>query len=206
MRGYRGWQTARVFAAQAFATLFAVEVCLITSGCSGTDATPASPAELQQLKAAAAASPPLQPGEKIHVIVYEESSLSGDYQIDASGFVALPLAGTIKAAGLTPSQLEEKLATAYSSQYLKNPKVTVEVVTFTPFYILGEVKSPGSFPYISGLNIRSALAIAGGTTYRANLSYVLIQHAGESDMHQYSLDWSIPILPGDIIEVPRRYI
>jgi polysaccharide export outer membrane protein len=192
--------------AQAFAALLLFGVCPMLSGCGGTDATPVTAAELQRLKAEATAPPPLQPGERIHIIVYGESSLSADYEIDPSGFVAFPLAGSIKVAGLTPHQLEEKLATAYGSKYLKSPKVTAEVVTFRPFYILGEVKNPGSYPYIGGLNILSAFALAGGRTYRANRSYVLIQHAGESDMHEYKLDWSIPILPGDIIEVPRRYI
>lgn len=207
VRVYRGWQTARIFAAPRFAMLFALGVCLMLSGCGGTEATPVSAAELQRLKAEAAASPPLQPGERIHIIVYGEASLSGDYEIDPSGYVAIPLAGTIKAAGLTPHQLEEQLAAAYrTSKYLTNPKITVEVVAFRPFYILGEIKNPGSYPYVGGLNILSAFAIAGGRTYRANRSYVLIQHAGESSMHRYDLDWSIPILPGDIIEVPQRYI
>lgn len=187
--------------------LFALGVCLVISGCQGTDAPPVSAAELRQLETEAKTAPPLQPGEKIHVIVYGESSLSGDYEIDPSGFVAIPLVGSIKAAGSTPDQLAEKLASAYrTTNYLKNPKVTVEVVVFRPFYILGEVKTPGSYPYVGGLNVLSAIAIAGGTTYRANRSYVMIQHAGENGMHRYDLKSSVPILPGDIIEVPRRYI
>jgi protein involved in polysaccharide export with SLBB domain len=188
------------------ATTLAVGLSLFIAGCSGIDAIPVTAAELEALKAAAEASPPLQAGEKVRIIVYEESSLTGEYKIDPSGFVSLPLAGTVKAAGLTPQQLEQALTTQFSTKYLKDAIVTVEVIEFKPFYILGEVEKPGAYPYTGGLNIRSAIAIAGGRTYRANLSIVLIQHAHEKELRKYDLNWSIPILPGDIIEVPRRYI
>jgi protein involved in polysaccharide export with SLBB domain len=88
---------------------------------------------------------------------------------------------------------------------LKNPKVTVSVAEFKPFYIIGEVEHPGSFPYTSGLNVLSALAIAGGPTYRASKSTILIQHPGEPALKEYSMDAAVPILPGDIIKVPQRY-
>ena len=179
---------------------------LLASGCSGTNARPVSEAERQALEKAAAGSPLLQAGEKIRVTVYGEASLSGDYQIDPSGFVSLPLAGTIKAAGLSQQQLEQDLAAKFSSGYLKNPKITVSIAEFRPFYIVGEVGKPGAYPYTGGLTVLSAIAIAGGTTYRANQSNVLIQHPGESSMREYDLSVPIPILPGDIIQVPRRYI
>jgi protein involved in polysaccharide export with SLBB domain len=180
-------------------------VCVLLSACGGTDAPPATPADLEKLRAAIAAPPRLQPGEKIRVTVFGENSLSGEYQIDPSGFVALPLAGTVKAAGLTQNELARELETNLRSGYLKDPKVTVSILEFRPFYILGEVEKPGSYPYSSGLNTMSAIATAGGTTYRANQSTVLIQHAGEGEMRAYDASKPIPILPGDIIQVPRRY-
>lgn len=180
-------------------------LCLLTSAC-GSSVEPATQAQIAALKAAAAAPPPLQPGEKIHVLVYDEPSLTGDYVIDPSGYLSLPVIGTIKVAGLTPQQLQDRLIAALQAAHIKNPGVTVEVTEFRPFYILGEVDHPGAFPYIGGLNIMSAIAIAGGQTYRADQSQVLIQHVGETAMHSYDLDWPIPILPGDIIQVPRRYI
>jgi polysaccharide biosynthesis/export protein len=180
--------------------------CLLASGCGNGGARPATEAERQALEKAAAAPPQLQAGEKIHVNVYGEPSLSGDYQIDPSGFVSLPLAGTIKAAGLSQQQLEQNLTTQFSSGYLKNPKITVGIAEFRPFYIVGEVEKPGAYPYTGGLTVLSAIAIAGGTTYRANQSNVLIQHLGEKVMLKYDMTLPIPILPGDIIQVPRRYI
>jgi protein involved in polysaccharide export with SLBB domain len=184
----------------ALAAVLAVGI--VVSGCSSLGQV--TEAEQQQ-NVATALSPKLQAGEKIRVTVYNEPSLSGDFPIDPSGFVSLPLAGTLKAAGLTQAELEQALAKKYSSQYLKNPKVTVSVAEFKPFYIIGEVEHPGSFPYTSGLNVLSALAIAGGPTYRASKSTVLIQHPGEPALKEYSIDAAVPILPGDIIKVPQRY-
>jgi protein involved in polysaccharide export with SLBB domain len=194
--------TAKVWFALGVATL-----CVILAGCdSNGDLGPVSPAEEKAFVAAAAESPRLQAGEKIRVTVFGESSLSGDYQIDPSGYVSLPLAGTIKAAGFTQGELEDQLAKQLSNGgYLKNPKVTVSVVEFRPFYILGEVQKPGAYPYVGGLNALSAIAIAGGTTYRANRSEILIQHPGEDGLRRYEMDTSVPILPGDIIKVPARY-
>ena len=200
MRPETGVLTRRFFAA-----LGALGCCLLVSGCGGTNAQPATPAELDALRAAATSAPVLAAGEKINIVVYGEASLTGNYLIDPSGYVSLPLAGTVKAAGLTPEQLERNLEKQFGSKYLTNPKITVEVAEFRPFYILGEVEKPGAYPYAGGLNVLSAVAIAGGSTYRANTSYVLIQHLGEDQMREFQLSQPVPILPGDIIQVPRRY-
>jgi polysaccharide export outer membrane protein len=157
------------------------------------------------MESAAKTSPALQPGEKIRVIVFGEDRLTGEYEIDPTGFVSLPLAGTVKAAGLTKLELERELSKKFSGEYLRNPKVTVDVTSFRPFYILGEVSKPGEFPFKSGLNVMSAIAIAGGSTYRASRSTVLIQHIGESGFKEYPLSPTIPILPGDLIRIPERY-
>jgi polysaccharide export outer membrane protein len=147
----------------------------------------------------------LQSGDKIKVIVFGEDRLSGDYDIDSAGSVSLPLAGTVQAAGLTKQELERELAKKFRGEYLRNPKVTVEVSSFRPFYILGEVARPGEHPYKSGLNVMSALAVAGGPTYRANTSRVMIQRAGESATREYPQDTSVRIYPGDLIRVPERF-
>jgi protein involved in polysaccharide export with SLBB domain len=186
--------------------LFVCAFFLVVSGCSSIpDLGPASEAQQQAIITASTESPRLQAGEKIRVTVYGEASLSGDYQIDPSGYIALPLAGTVKAAGFTQPELEKELAKKFRSEYLKSPKVTVSVAEFRPFYILGEIEKPGSYPYSSGLNAMSAIAIAGGPTYRASRSAILIQRSGESGMHEYPLASTIPIMPGDIIRLPQRY-
>jgi protein involved in polysaccharide export with SLBB domain len=180
--------------------------CLPLAGCgAGSNLGPATEAEQNAIVETAKGSPRLQPGEKIRLTVYGEASLSGDYQIDPSGYLSLPLAGTVKAAGLTQAELEQELAKKFRSEYLRSPRVTVSITEFRPFYILGEIEKPGSYPYTSGLNVLSAIAIAGGTTYRGSRSTVLIQHPGESGMREYPLASSVPVLPGDIIRIPQRY-
>ncbi len=181
-------------------------LCLVVAACGGGSVRPVTEAERQALAAEAAGPPKLQAGEKIHVTVYNEPSLSGDFQIDPSGYVSLPLAGTIKAAGLTQHELETELEQKFSTGYLKNPKITVGISEFRPFYIVGEVEKPCAYPYTGGLNVLAAIAIAGGTTYRADQSRIEIQHPVEKEMHEYDMSVPIPVLPGDIIKVPRRYI
>jgi len=186
--------------------VFLLVCCLFLLGCSaGSTLGPASEAEQKAIMEAAKGSPRLQAGEKIRVTVYGEASLSGDYQIDPSGYLSLPLAGTVKAAGLTQAELEQELAKKFRSEYLRNPRVTISITEYRPFYILGEIEKPGAYPYTSGLNVLSAIAIAGGTTYRGSRSTVLIQHPGEDGMREYPLASSVPILPGDIIRIPQRY-
>ena len=177
-------------------------VALLVSGCAGGSL---SEAEQQSLAAAATAPAKLQPGDKININVFGEDKLSGEYQIDQGGQISLPLAGTIEAQGLTQTELEQALAKKFRSQYLKNPKVTVTIATLRPYYVMGEVEKPGEFAYKSGLNVLTAMAIAGGPTYRASRSTVQIQRRGETSMRDYPISASVPILPGDVIEVPERY-
>ncbi len=148
----------------------------------------------------------LQAGDKIKVTVFGEDKLTGEYDIDPGGSVSLPLAGTVQAAGLTKQELEQLLSKKLSSgNYLKNPKVTVDIATFRPFYVLGEVEKPGEYQYRGGLNVLSAIAVAGGSTYRASRSRVLIQRVGEQGFSEYDMSPAIPIYPGDLIRVPERY-
>ena len=185
--------------------IFAAIVALAVSSCGSANLGPASLDEQQARVTAATAAPKLQAGEKISITVFGEDKLSGDYTIDPSGFVSLPLAGTIQAAGLTQAELEQALSAKFRSEYLRSPKVTVTIATFRPIYIIGEVEKPGEYPYKSGLNVLSATALAGGTTYRASRTYVMIQHPNESGMREYPFSSTVPVLPGDLVRVPERY-
>ena len=187
----------RVFVCSAL-----LAVALLVSGCAGGSI---SEAEQQSMAAAATAPATLQPGDKIRVDVFGEDKLSGEYELDQAGQISVPLAGTIKAQGLTQAQLEQALAKKFRSEYLRNPKVTVTIATLAPFYMMGEVKKPGQFDYRSGLNVLTAMAIAGGPTYRASRSTVQIQRRGETRMREYPISASVPVLPGDVIKVPERY-
>jgi len=198
-------QRAACFAMKfsALAALFGFS--LLVLGCGSDEILQPTTEDQQAILAAAAVPHRLQPGEKIRVTVYGEQGLSGEYEIDPSGFVSLPLAGTIQATGLTQKELEQKLTEQFSSEYLRSPKVTVSITQFRPFYILGEVEHPGAYPYTGGLNVLSAIAMAGGTTYRANRSKIYIQHAGENGLREYVASAAIPVMPGDVIQIPRRY-
>lgn len=180
---------------------------LAIAGCSGGGLAGISAMGTGSIDAAqpTAESMRLQAGDKIRVTVYGEDKLTGEYEIDPNGQVSLPLAGTVPAAGLTKMALEQSLAEKFKSNYLRDPKVTVDVATFRPIYVLGEVQKPGEYPYRSGLNVVSAMAVAGGSTYRASNSRVLIQRSGEPALKEYALDPSIPIMPGDVLRVPERY-
>ena len=152
-----------------------------------------------------ATSPKLQGGDKIRVTVFGEDKLTGEYDIDPGGFVSLPLAGTLHAAGLTKTQFEDVLTKKYVGSYLRDPKVTVDIASFRPFYVLGEVQKPGEYPYKSGLTVMSAIAVAGGQTYRASNSSILIKRAAETELKTYDLNADVPIYPGDILRLPERY-
>jgi polysaccharide export outer membrane protein len=146
----------------------------------------------------------LQAGDRIKVLVYGEAGLSGIYEISPGGSVSLPLAGTIKAAGRTRQELEQSLTSRFS-ETIQEPKVSVEVIEFRPFYVMGEAVKPGQYPYKSGLNVLTAISTAGGLTYRASRTAVFIQHPGDQVWREYAMTSSVLISPGDLIRVPERY-
>ena len=157
-----------------------------------------------QMASAVTGSYRLGAGDKIRLITYGEESLSGDFEVSGAGTIALPLIGEIKAMGLTPSELQASISNALRGGYLKDPRVSVEVSTFRPFYILGEVNKPGEYPYASGLTVMNAVAMANGFTYRANTRKVIVRHGEESSDKEYPLNSSIPVAPGDTIRIKER--
>lgn len=142
-------------------------------------------------------------GDKVKLSVYGEEDLSGEFVVGGSGAVSLPLVGQVQAGGLTVPEFEKRLVKQLM-KYVRNPKVSAEVLNYRPFYIQGEIKSGGEYPYSNGLVVRDAVAKAGGYTYRAVTGYVLIRHANETAERQYSLDTPVRVLPGDNIRVTER--
>jgi protein involved in polysaccharide export with SLBB domain len=147
----------------------------------------------------------LQAGERVKITVYGEEGLTGEYDVSPDGSVTMPLIGAVKAAGITPAQFGRILESKYHSRFLQDPHVSVAIITFKPFYVLGEATTPGEYPYRSGLTVHSAVAMAGGFTYRASKSVVLIRHVGDDVWREYSLAEPVPIAPGDLIRIPERY-
>ena len=148
----------------------------------------------------------LAPGDVIKVTVYGEDALTGSYAIDPAGYISMPLVNRIRAAGRTRAELEGDIARTYlRGKYLQEPKVTVDLVSLLPIYILGEALRPGAYPFTSGLNVLTAVTLAGGFTYRASRTSALIEHAGEAVWQEYPLSASVTVAPGDLIRIPERY-
>jgi polysaccharide export outer membrane protein len=147
----------------------------------------------------------LGPNDHVHVNVYGETELTNDYEVDGSGFVSIPLAGRVRAAGLTTAQLGHAVAAKLTDGIIKDPKVTVEIASYAPYYIQGEVKQGGEFVYKNGLTVMDAVAAAGGYTYRADEYRVFLRSAGQPLEQMYRLDSPVPVFPGDNIRVPERY-
>jgi polysaccharide export outer membrane protein len=143
-------------------------------------------------------------GDKLRVTVFNETDLSGEFEIDSQGYVRLPLIGQIPAAGLSTYKLEARVAAALvQGGYLLNPRVNVDVTTYRPFYIIGEVAKPGEYPYVNAMSVPNAIALAGGYTDRAAESEVTIRHQGETKGQDVPADESSRIHPGDIVRVER---
>jgi polysaccharide biosynthesis/export protein len=147
----------------------------------------------------------LGPNDRVRVKVYGESDITGEYEVDSTGQISVPLAGHVRAEGLTTKQLEHAIAAALAKGIVRDPRVNVEVALYRPYYILGEVKKGGEYPYRLGLTVLDAVASAGGFTYRANEGKVFLRRAGATAEEAYSLDAPVPVFPGDNIRIPERW-
>lgn len=144
-------------------------------------------------------------GDRVRVSVFGEPSLSGDYQVDGLGKLSFPLIGQVQAGGLTASGLQAKLTTALSPDYVKNPSVSVEILSYRPFYIVGEVRTPGSYPYVAGMSVINGVALAGGFTYRAKKEDFYVTRTVGSQKVQLDANPQTLVEPGDVITVRERF-
>jgi len=144
----------------------------------------------------------LSAGDRVRVIVFGEEELSGEFELDSEGTFSMPLIGTVESESLTPRELEESIATLFLDGFLKNPRISIEVLNYRPFYILGEVNDPGAYPYRAGMTILNAAALAGGFTYRANEKKIEVTRGGAGEPRVMAPDTIVQ--PGDIIRVKGR--
>jgi polysaccharide export outer membrane protein len=175
-----------------------------------TAATTQAPAPAATPPAPPQASPPsptadgyvLGINDKLRILVFGEESLSGEFSVDSTGRVAMPFIGEVQAAGLTRAQFEDALEKRMrEEQILLDPRVSIDLINFRPFYILGEVTRPGEYPSSANLNVFNAVATAGGFTTLANQTRVMIKRAGETTEQEYSLLSPVTVNPGDTIRV-----
>ena len=144
-------------------------------------------------------------GDKIRVITFGEEALTGEFFVGGSGNVSLPLIGEVRAEGLSIPEFQAAVETSLKDGYLKDPRVSVEVLNYRPFYILGEVETPGEYPYTNGLSVLNAVATAGGFTYRANTRRVFIKRTDSGEEREYPLSPLTPVAPGDTIRITERF-
>jgi polysaccharide export outer membrane protein len=147
----------------------------------------------------------LGPGDKVRLKIYGDTDMNDQYEVNSAGYVSIPLVGKVKAAGLTTRQLEDALMSRMKGKIANDPKVNVEIATYAPFYVYGEVKKAGLYPFQPGITIADAVATAGGLTYRADEGKVLLQRAGSHQAVIVPVDGTVRVYPGDNIRVAERY-
>jgi polysaccharide export outer membrane protein len=172
---------------------------LALSGCGG----PGS--DLALLPGTATASYSLGPGDQVRIITFGEENLTGEFRVNDSGNIALPLIGAVYAAGLTSGGLEAAVAAALRrGNLVHRPSVAVEVVAYRPIYVLGEVNRPGQYAYQPGMTVVTAAAVAGGFTYRAVEDYAAIVRSIEGKAVEGRASRQAFVQPGDVITMFER--
>lgn len=177
-------------------------VALLLGGCAGAGAPPISTADV----AAGLESYHLGAGDRVRVTVFNEPSLTGEYNITPGGALAFPLIGVVAAGGRTIDAVQQELTAKLAEGYVNDPRVSVEVLNYRPFYILGEVNRPGEYSYASGMTVEQAIARAGGFTYRANEKTVFLRRqTGKAESAVPLRSAQVAVLPGDTIRIGERY-
>jgi polysaccharide export outer membrane protein len=147
----------------------------------------------------------LDAGDRLRVVVYGQEGLTNTYAIDAAGSIAMPLIGTVRARGRTPSGLAAEIAAKLRNGFIREPSVAVEIEAYRPFFILGEVAAPGQYPYVPNMTVESAVAIAGGFSPRARRDSVTVTHTEASGSGRYVVPLGTSIGPGDTVFVGERW-
>ncbi len=141
----------------------------------------------------------------MRIKVYSDPDMTGEYEINSSGAISLPLVGDIRAIGMTTRQLENAIAARMKGKVATEPHVSVEMAAYAPFYVYGEVKKAGEYQYHIGLTVADAIATAGGLTYRADEHRIFLRRAGSSAEQVVPLGVPIKVYPGDNIRVAENF-
>ncbi|WP_336814519.1 polysaccharide biosynthesis/export family protein [Bosea sp. MMO-172] len=147
----------------------------------------------------------LASGDRLRVIVFGQDNLSNIYAVDGAGRIAMPLIGSIEAQGRTTQQLAQAIEAKLRGGYLREPKVSVEIDTYRPFFVLGEVTNSGQFPFVNGMTVQTAVAIAGGFTPRGQRSSAEVTRQIEGQTVTVTVPITYPVQPGDTIVIKERW-
>lgn len=182
--------------------LLAAVLAAALSGCGGSSSMPVeAPGTLPAVEPIADYR--LGVADRVRVKVFNEDTLSDEFAVNTNGAVSFPPIGDVVAVGRTTSEVRDEIQRRLADGYLRNPRVSIDVLSFRPYYILGEVNKPGAFPYSIGLTAEKAVATAGGYTYRAKRKHVLIRHDGDT-VERVAVPW-IALRPGDTVRVGERH-
>jgi polysaccharide export outer membrane protein len=147
----------------------------------------------------------LDAGDKLRVVVFGQEGISNSYAVDAAGNITMPLINSVSARGLTTQQLSAAIAAKLKQGYIREPHVAVEIETYRPFFILGEVTFPGQYPYVANMTVETAVAIAGGFSARAKRDQVNISRPYGGQIARGTAPLATPVRPGDTITVAERW-
>jgi polysaccharide export outer membrane protein len=147
----------------------------------------------------------LDAGDKLRVVVFGQEGLTNSYAIDAGGSITMPLIGSVPARGRSPAALATEITGKLRNGYIRDPSVAVEIESYRPFFILGEVAAPGQYPYVPNMSVESAVAIAGGFSPRARRDQVTLTHTDGSGVSRYAVPLGTALGPGDTVLVGERW-
>lgn len=144
-------------------------------------------------------------GDVLHLEVYGEPELNLDLTVDASGFIEYPFVGRIDVTGRSLEAVKKEVVAKLKDGYFVNPQVTVIIKQYKPFFIQGEVKSPGSYPYEVDLNVRKAIALAGGLTERASKKKIYLTKASEKTLGEVRVSMDQKVSSGDVLLIKESF-
>jgi polysaccharide export outer membrane protein len=147
----------------------------------------------------------LDSGDKLRIVVFGQDTLSNNYTVDAQGHVNMPLIGSVPARGSTTAQLSAAISSKLRQSFIRDPSVAVDIETYRPFFVLGEVTFPGQYPFVPNMTVENAIAIAGGFTPRAYKDKVTVTRQIQGQPGRYELPMRMPVRPGDTITVTERW-
>ena len=185
--------------------LIILAIVAMTAGATASDAAEGTAPSVAERTVPVQDIYTLGSGDRVRVTVYGERDLSGTFEISGQGEIAYPLIGEVPAGGKTVHELEKVIVTRLADGYLRKPKVSIEVASYRPFYIIGEVKRPGSYAYVEGMKVVNAVALGGGYTYRAREDRFFVRRVGDPKEKEVEAKPDDLIYPGDVVRVPERF-
>jgi polysaccharide export outer membrane protein len=177
--------------------LLAVAVALLLGGCATVRAPAVDPAfETPYV---------LDAGDRLRVVVFGQEGLSNSYAVDGAGKIAMPLIGPVEARGKTTNELSKSIGARLRAGFVREPHVAVEVETYRPFFILGEVIAGGQYAYVNNMTVETAVAIAGGFSPRALKSYATVGRVVDGLTVHATVPITYPLRPGDTVTIEERW-